>query len=122
MAEKEKIVYIVTHGPEDPERATFPFMLATAAQAMEVEAVVALQGTSVFLAKKGFLDHVSASGLPPLKDLVNRFISEGGKILVCVPCIRDRKIEESDLIEGASTTAAAALNQEILTANATLVY
>ena len=122
MAEKEKIVYIVTHGAEDPERATFPFMLATAAQAMEVEAVVALQGTSVFLAKKGFLDHVSASGLPPLKDLVTRFVSEGGRILVCVPCIRDRKIEESDLIEGASTTAAAALNQEILTANATLVY
>jgi predicted peroxiredoxin len=122
MAEKEKIVYIVTHGAEDPERATFPFMLATAAQAMEVEAVVALQGTSVFLAKKGFVEHVSASGLPPLKDLVARFVSEGGRILVCVPCIRDRKIEESDLIEGASTTAAAALNQEILTANATLVY
>lgn len=122
MAEKEKIVYIVTHGAEDPERATFPFMLATAAQAMEVEAVVALQGTSVFLAKKGFLDHVSAAGLPPLKKLVETFISEGGKLLVCVPCIRERKIEECDLIEGAATTAAAALNQEILTANATLVY
>jgi predicted peroxiredoxin len=122
MAEKEKIVYIVTHGAEDPERATFPFMLATAAQAMEVEAVVALQGTSVFLAKKGFLEHVSAAGLPPLQDLVTRFVNEGGKLLVCVPCIRDRKIEESDLIEGASTTAAAALIQEILTANATLVY
>ena len=122
MADKEKIVYIVTHGAEDPERATFPFMLATAAQAMEVEAVVALQGTSVFLAKKGFLEHVSAAGLPPLKDLVTRFVNEGGKILVCVPCIRDRKIEESDLIDGATTTAAAALTQEILTANATLVY
>ena len=122
MAEKEKIVYIVTHGAEDPERATFPFMLATAAQAMEVEAVVALQGTSVFLAKKGFVEHVSAPGLPPLKDLVARFVSEGGRILVCVPCIRERKIEESDFIEGASTTAAAALNQEILSANATLVY
>jgi predicted peroxiredoxin len=122
MADKEKIVYIVTHGAEDPERATFPFMLATAAQAMEVEAVVALQGTSVFLAKKGFLEHVSAAGLPPLKDLVTRFVNEGGKILVCVPCIRDRKIDEADLIEGATTTAAAALTQEILTANATLVY
>ena len=122
MADKEKIVYIVTHGAEDPERATFPFMLATAAQAMEVEAVVALQGTSVFLAKKGFLEHVSAAGLPPLKDLVNRFVNEGGKILVCVPCIRDRKIDEADLIEGATTTAAAALTQEILSANATLVY
>jgi predicted peroxiredoxin len=122
MAEKEKIVYIVTHGAEDPERASFPFMLATAAQAMEVEAVVALQGTSVFLAKKGFLDHVSAAGLPPLKDLVTRFVNEGGKLLVCVPCIRERKIEETDLIEGASPTAAAALTQEILSANATLVY
>ena len=45
---------------------------------------------------------------------------------MCVPCIRERKISEadlaSDLIEGASPTAAAALTQEILTANATLVY
>jgi uncharacterized protein len=89
---------------------------------MEVEAVVALQGTSVLLAKKGILEHVSAAGLPPLKDLVTRFVNEGGKILVCVPCIRDRKIDEADLIEGATTTAAAALTQEILTANATLVY
>jgi hypothetical protein len=46
MAETEKMVYIVTHAGEDPERATFPFMLATAAQAMEVEVVVALQGVS----------------------------------------------------------------------------
>jgi uncharacterized protein involved in oxidation of intracellular sulfur len=39
-----------------------------------------------------------------------------------VPCIRERKIEEADLIKGATPTAAAALTQEILTANATLVY
>ena len=69
MAEAEKMVYIITHAGEDPERATFPFMLATAAQAMEVEAVVALQGVSVFLAKKGYLEHVVAAGLPPPQGL-----------------------------------------------------
>ena len=122
MAEQEKIVYIVTHGAEDPERASLPFVLASAAQAMEVEAVVALQGTAVFLAKKGCLEHVFASGLPALKDLVHNFTSEGGRLLVCVPCIRERKIDEADLIQGATPTAAAALTQEILTANATLVY
>ena len=122
MAEKEKIVYIVTHAAEDPERASLPFVLATAAQAMEVEAVVALQGTAVFLAKKGYIEHVFAAGLPALKSLVDTFISEGGKLRVCVPCIRERKIDEADLIEGASTIAAAALTQEILSANATLVY
>jgi predicted peroxiredoxin len=122
MAEVEKIVYIVTHAGEDPERATFPFMLATAAQAMDVEAVVALQGVSVFLAKKGYLEHVAAAGLPPLKDLVGKYLEAGGKILVCTPCVRDRHIEESDLMEGTELIAAARLNQEILSANATLVY
>ena len=34
--EKEKIVLISTHAGEDPERATFPFLLANAAQAMDV--------------------------------------------------------------------------------------
>ncbi len=122
MAEKEKIVYIVTHAGEDPERATFPFIFATAAQAMDVEAVVVLQGTAVFLAKKGYLDHVHGSGLPALKDLMQTFLSENGKLIVCVPCIRDRKIDESDLIEGAKPGAAAAVTQEILSAHATLVY
>ena len=122
MAETEKMVYIVTHAGEDPERATFPFMLATAAQAMEVEVVVALQGVSVFLAKKGYLEHVVAAGLPALKDLVNSYLESGGKLLICTPCVRDRNIEESDLIEGCELIAAARLNQEILSANATMVY
>ena len=122
MAEAEKMVYIVTHAGEDPERATFPFMLATAAQAMDVEVVVALQGVSVFLAKKGYLEHVAAAGLPALKDLVGKYLEAGGKLLICTPCIRERHIEESDLIQGAELIAAARLNQEILSANATLVY
>jgi uncharacterized protein involved in oxidation of intracellular sulfur len=122
MAEKEKIIYIVTHAGEDPERASLPFVLASAAQVMEVESVVALQGTAVYLAKKGYFEHVFAAGLPPLKELIANFLREGGKLLVCVPCIRERKIDESDLIEGATPTAAAALTQEILSANATLVY
>ncbi|MCL5405667.1 MAG: DsrE family protein [Deltaproteobacteria bacterium] len=85
MPEKEKIVYIVTHGGEDPDRATFPFMLATAAQTMDVETVVTLQGSGVYLAQKGYLDHVNAAGLPPLKGLVDTFLSEGGQLLVCIP-------------------------------------
>lgn len=89
---------------------------------MEVEAVVTLQGSGVFLAQKGYLDHVSAAGLPPLKGLVSTFIKENGRIFVCTLFIRERKIEESDLIEGAKVGVAVALTQEILSANATLVY
>ena len=118
----EKIVYIATCAGESPEKASLPFVLANAALAMDVEAVVALQGTGVYLAKKGYLDNVFAAGLPPLKDLVQSFMDAGGKLLVCVPCIRERKIDESDLIEGAKPTAAAVLTNELLTSNAQLVY
>ena len=119
---KEKIVYIATYAGENPEKASLPFVLATAACAMEVEAVVALQGTAVYLAKKGYLDNVFAAGLPPLKDLVQSFLDDGGQLLVCVPCIRERKIDESELIDGAEPVAAARLTTEILEANSTLVY
>ncbi len=119
---KEKIVYIDTHAGENPEKATLPFMLANGALAMDVEAVVVLQSTGVFLAKKGYLDNVFAGGLPPLKDLMQSFLEQGGKLYVCVPCIRERKIEESDLIPGTELIAAAALTQELLEASATLVY
>ncbi len=122
MADTEKIVYIVTHGPDDPERATLPFVLANAAQAMDVEAVVVLQGSGVLLAVQGCLDHVYAGALPPLKELVQSYLDAGGKILVCGPCIKERHIEEGDLLPGASVTAAGALTQHILEANATLVY
>lgn len=118
----EKIVYIVTYGPDDPEKATFPFTLAVGALTMDVEATVVLQGPAVYLAKKGILEHVSACGLQPLKKLVDTFLEMGGKLLVCQPCIKERKIEEKDLIEGARTTGAAEVTQEILGAKATLVY
>ena len=122
MAEPEKIVYIVTHAGEDPERASLPFVLANAAQAMDIEAVVALQGTAVFLATDHCLDHVFAAGLPPLRKLVDNFLEAGGRLLVCTPCIKERQIEESHLFAGTIPVAAATLTQEILSANATLVY
>ncbi len=82
MAETEKIVLIATHAGEDPERAIFPFMLANAAQAMDVEAVMVLQGNGVYLGKKGYADDISFPGLTPLKTLVENFVANGGKILV----------------------------------------
>ena len=66
--EKEKIVLIATHAGEDPERAIFPLLLANAAQAMDVEAVVVLQGNGVYLAQKGLCRWHYVSRPDPLED------------------------------------------------------
>lgn len=120
--EKQKILYIATHGPGDPERATLPFVLANAALAMGVEAVVALQGDAVWLAVKGTASHVFAGGLPPLEELMEGFLGLGGRLLVCSPCIQHRKMDPQVLIPQAQVVAGAALTGEILTAKAVLNY
>jgi len=119
---KEMVLYIATHAGEDPERASLPFVLGVAALAMDVEVIVAFQSTGVYLAKKGVMENVFAAGLPPLKELVDNFRELGGNLWVCTPCIKERKILESDLIEGAEIMAAAKLTEALLESSASLVY
>jgi len=80
--EKEKIVFIATHAGEDPERASFPLMLANAAQSMDVEAVVVLQANGVYLAKKGYADNITVPGFTPLKQLIDNYVANGGTFLL----------------------------------------
>jgi predicted peroxiredoxin len=80
--QQDKIVFIATHGQEDPERATFPFLLANAAQAMDTEAVVFALGNAVHLATKGYADSISLEGFKPLKSLIEEYVNNGGKILL----------------------------------------
>jgi len=125
MTEKEeKILYFCTHAGDDAEKAAMPFVMAVAALAMDVKATIVLQGNGVYLAKKGYVDNMlPPGGFPPLKKLVQDFIELGGKLLVCVPCIKERNISDTtDLIEGAAPTAAGALNVEAMESDAVMVY
>jgi uncharacterized protein involved in oxidation of intracellular sulfur len=124
MAEnQEKILYISTCGDENPDKASFPWVLANAALAMDIEATIVLQSNGVVMAKQGVADAIPpAGGLPPLKKLISDFIELGGKIRVCGPCIKERKIEESDLIAGTKVTAAAQVNIAAMESNAVFVY
>jgi len=118
----EKIVYICTYGGEDPERATFPFMLANASLAMDVEVTMVLQGNGVWLAKKDYALDVRGNGLPPLADLMQTFNELEGKIMVCTPCIKSRNIEEADLVANARPVAGGAVNEALLAADAAVTY
>ena len=121
-SQQEKLVIVATHGGEDPERATLPFVAANAALAMDVAATVILQATAVTLAVQGCYEHVFAAGLPPLEDLVDSFVEQGGTLLVCTPCLEARKIEATSLITGTSPVKAARVVMEILEATNVVSY
>lgn len=118
----EKLVIIVTNGPDKQELATIPFVMATAAQSMDAEVTIILQSDGVILAQKGVCDNVTAHGFMPLKQLMDTFLELNGKLLVCTPCVKSRGISESDLIQGSQLIAAGTVITEALEAKAVMSY
>jgi predicted peroxiredoxin len=119
----EKLLIMCTHGPENPELATIPFVMATVAQASDIEILIGLQGPGSLLAKKGVADGIVATAFPPLKQLLDAYLEVGGKIFVCGPCIKARLINpDTDLVPGASVVNAAVFVKEAAEAKNVLVY
>jgi predicted peroxiredoxin len=121
MADHEKLVIMVTHGPTDPERATIPFVMACAALASDVEVVLGFQADGVCLVHKGEAETVQAPEFPPLSKLLKDFTELGGTMLVCSPCVKSRGIADA-LISGAEIVAAGRFVAEVTSATNALVY
>jgi predicted peroxiredoxin len=122
MAENEKLVIISTIGDENHEKATLPFVLATAAQASDVEVVVILQANAVILAKQGEAEKVNAKDFMPLKELVEAYLSSGGNLLLCSPCLKARNITKEEIINGSSIIAAGTVVTEVMSAKSVVTY
>lgn len=66
----KKFLFIVNNGPEDPNRATVPFLTAKALIEKGQEVAIWLYNNSVYLVKENAYQYVQAPGLPPLEDLL----------------------------------------------------
>jgi predicted peroxiredoxin len=122
MVNTEKLLIISTVGDENPEKATLPFVLATAAQATDIDVVVILQSNAVVIAKQGEAEKINAKGFMPLKELLESFLSEGGNLLICSPCLKERNISKEDTINGSSIIAAGTVVTEVMSAKSVVTY
>ena len=122
MATNEKLVIISTTGPDNQEKATLPFVAAVAALTVDVEVVMILQSAAVMISKKGVAENINAPGLMSMKQLLENFLSLGGKLLLCSPCIKERQIQPEEIIEGATMIAAGTVVDEVMSAKSVLTY
>ncbi|MFA9388799.1 MAG: DsrE family protein [Prolixibacteraceae bacterium] len=122
METNEKLVIVTTIGSDHPEKATLPWVIGVAAQASDVEVVMILQSDAVVLAKQGEAEKIVAKGLMPVKELIDSYVEEGGKLLLCSPCLKDRNISSEQLIEGSVIIAAGTVVTEVLSAKSVLTY
>jgi uncharacterized protein len=102
-----------THGKEDPERAVLPLIVGNTAVSADQDATLFLTIEGVWLGTKGYADDIVKEGFPPLKEILDSFIANGGRVWVCGTCAKPRGITEADLIEGAAIVTAANLVEEL---------
>lgn len=95
-----------THGRDDPERATLPFIVANVAASADQEAIVLLTIDGVWLATKGYADDIHHEGMPPLREVLASLLANGGEIWACGACTKPRGIAEEHLIDGARIISA----------------
>jgi predicted peroxiredoxin len=105
-----KFCVSITHAKQDGDKATVGFVVANAALGSETETLVFLSTDGVWAAVKGEMEEiVEDAPFAPLKELYDKFVTNGGKVLVCSPCMKKRGISEHMLADGAQPAGGAAL-------------
>jgi predicted peroxiredoxin len=115
-----KILVSITHAKDDPDKATVGFVVANASAASAQETVVFLSTEAARLAERGYADAIREEGFAPLAELMANFVKAGGKILVCSPCFKKRKLDEGKLVDGATIVGGAKV-VEFLASGATSI-
>lgn len=105
-----KFCVSIIHCHNNPDAITVGFVVAGAALGSEKETTIFLSTDAVWAAAKGEAEKISV-GEPfkPLKELINSFIENGGRVLACTPCLKTRGITEDMLIEGVTPAGGAVL-------------
>ena len=116
----KKFCVTLTSAKNDSDKATVAFVVANAAAASDQETVIFLSVEAVRLSQQGYADDIHEEGFAPLKELMANFVKAGGKIWVCSPCFKRRKLDEQKLVAGAVIVGGAKL-VEFLSAGAPCV-
>jgi len=117
-----KILYVQTKGVETPERTYAPFILATTAAAMDIEASIFFMIHGITILKRGEAEKVRIGQFPSLAEVLDQAMARGVKMYVCEQSTQLLGMAKGDFMPGATIAGAATLNDLALDADAVLTF
>ncbi|MGD0343563.1 MAG: DsrE/DsrF/DrsH-like family protein [Acidimicrobiales bacterium] len=119
-----KLLYVHTHGIDDPGRCATPFFLAAAAAAMEFEVMIYFTMYGPTLLRKDVIDKIGPKGDQgqPLRYFIEQATGLGVRLLVCQPSLDLNDLSLGDLIDGVEVIGAAAFNDLAAAADAVVSF
>jgi predicted peroxiredoxin len=119
-----KVLYVQTHGTNDPGRSATPFFLAAAAAAMECEVMIYFTMYGPTLLRKDVIDKIGPKGEvgQPLRYFIEQATGLGVRLLVCQPSLDLNDLRMDELIDDVEMIGGAAFNDLALAADAVVSF
>ena len=105
----QKMSFTVTNFDNDLDRVAVPLALANNALAMGHDVLIWLTLEGVQLAREEAASTLIPKSFPPIQELINTFVGNGGKFGVCPPCAKTHNVTDDNLIDSAEWMGAAAV-------------
>lgn len=110
MSDEEKVMIVMTSGPDTPRRCATPFFMAITAAALDKEVVMFFTIDGTLLLKKGMAETiVPKEGGQPVSFYLEQAIDLDIKFYACSASTELHGIDASDLIEGVTMAGGAKL-------------
>lgn len=119
-----RVLYVMTHGTESPERCATPFFLAASAAALDADVSIYFTMNGPQLLEKGVGERIGPKGSngQKLSYFIDQALDCGVKLLVCQPSLDLNDLTIEDLIEGVRMIGGAAFNDMAMDANAVITF
>ncbi|EHR50179.1 putative peroxiredoxin [Saccharomonospora marina XMU15] len=119
-----KILYVQTHGVDDPGRSATPFFLAASAAAMDSEVMIYFTMYGPTLLQREVIDKIGPKGDrgQPLRHFIDQATTLGVRLLVCQPSLDLNDLDLDSLIDGVEMIGGAAFNDLAINADAVISF
>ena len=106
MAADDKVGIGLTHGLDGPESVLIASLTGVEALRTDKQAVMWLTKDGVHVATSGFAGQVEVLDAPVVAELHKEYTRLGGRFFACPVCVRTRKIDGAEFVEGAEVKGA----------------
>jgi len=119
--ENPDLLITLTAHENDENNVTIAFTMGVKALEKGHSVEVMLLSNAVHLAERGYADKIDI-GAPfsPIKDLLAKFIEDGGILSVCSSCMEHNGVTEDDLVKASQVIQADDVIDSLMLANRTL--
>lgn len=108
----DKVMIIMTSGPDTPRRCATPFFFASLAAAMEYEVTMFFTIDGTLLLKKGMAETIyPKAGGKPVSEFIQDALDGGVTFLACSASTELHDLQPSDLIDGVKMVGGASMWQ-----------